>query len=162
MIGDELPIGEYTVKVTVTDNLARESDSFERKFKCKEQEFALVVVRFFQDADGRVPAPVGGVVSQTLYMKARGVGFDRSKGELDVEMTIEVLDPKGKPVMPKPIRTVIHNEDPKVVKSATVINLRGELVLNRPGDFVLKISLTDRLAKKTTTFEAPLKVMKPE
>jgi hypothetical protein len=43
-----------------------------------------------------------------------------------------------------------------------VINLRVELVLNRPGDFVLKISLTDRLAKKTTTFEAPLKVMKPE
>jgi hypothetical protein len=160
-IGEELPVGDYTIKVTVTDNLARESDSFERKFKCKDLEFALVAVRFYQDADGRVPATVGGIVSQTLFLKARGVGFDKSKGEIDVEMTIEVLDPKGKPVLAKPIRSMVHNEDANVVKSATVINLRGELALNRAGEFVLKISLIDKIAKKTATFESPLKVIQP-
>jgi hypothetical protein len=160
-IGEEMPVGEYTFKVTITDNLARASDSFERKFTCKAQEFALVAVRFSQDAEGRIPATVGGIVSQTLFIKARGVGFDKSKGELDLEMSIQVFDAKGKPVMPKPIRSLVHNEDPNVVKAATVINLRGELTLNRPGEFVLKIALTDTIAKKTATFEVPLKVTKP-
>ncbi len=160
-IGDELPIGEYTLKVTVTDNLAKTSDSFEKKLTCKEKKFALVAMRFSQDPQGKVPAAVGGVASQTLYFKARGVGFDKSTGELDLEMTIEVFDSKGKPVMPKPIRSVVHNEDANVVKTVTVITLRGELTLNRPGEFVLKVGLTDKIAKKTVTFEAPLKVTNP-
>lgn len=160
-IGEELPLGEYTLKVTITDNLARTSDAFERKFTCKAEEFALVAVRFSQDAEGRIPAPVGGVVSQTLFLKARGIGFDRSTGELDVEMTIQVFDLKGNPLMPKPIRKGVHSEDPKAVKAATLINLRGELTLNREGEFVLKVSLTDKVAKKTVAFEAPLKVTRP-
>lgn len=160
-IGEEFPVGEYTLRVTITDNLARASDSFERKFTCKAEEFALVSVRFSQDAEGRIPAPVGGVVSQTLFLKARGIGFDRGTGELDVEMTIQVFDLKGNPLMPKPIRKGVHSEDPKFVKAATAINLRGELTLNREGEFVLKVSLTDKVAKKTVTFETPLKVTKP-
>jgi hypothetical protein len=160
-LGAELPAGEYTLSVTVTDNLSKASDSSDKKFTCKPEEFALVGMRFFQDPDGKVPAPVGGIVSQSLFFKARGVGFDRSKGELDLEMTIQVFDAAGKPMMPKPIRSVVHNEDPNVVKSATVINLRGELALNRAGEFVLKVSLTDRQAKKTVTFEAPMKVTSP-
>ena len=160
-IGEELPVGEYTLKVTIADNLAHASDSFEKKFTCKETEFALVAVRFSADAEGRVPSPVGGTMSQTLFLRARGVGFDKSTGELDIEMTIQVFDAKDKPVMPKPIRTVVHSEDPKVVKTATAITLRGELTLNRPGEFVLKIALTDKVTKKTVTFEAPLKVANP-
>lgn len=160
-MGQELPVGEYTLKVTITDNLAKASDSFEQKFTCKAEEFALVAVRFSQDPDGKVPASVGGIASQTLYFKGRGVGFDRSKDEIDVEMTIQIYDLKGQPMMPKPIRSVVHVEDPKTVKAATVINLRGELTLNRPGDFVLKVSLTDKNSKKTSSFEAPLKVVSP-
>jgi hypothetical protein len=139
ILGHEMPVGEYTIRVTMTDNLAKESDSFERKFTCKAEEFSLVAVRFWQDADGKIPATVGGTASQTLFIRARGVGFDKSKGEIDVEMELEVMDAKGKAVMPKPIKTVVHNEDPAVVPTATVINLRAELALNRPGDFVLKI-----------------------
>ena len=160
-IGEELPVGEYALKVTITDNLARASDSFTKKFTCKETEFALVAVRFSADAEGRMPSPVGGAVAQTLFLHARGVGFDRSKGELDVEMTIEILDAAGKPTMPRPVRTVVHNEDPEAVKTATAITLRGELALNRPGDFRLKIRLTDTITKKSVTFEAPLKVTNP-
>jgi hypothetical protein len=118
-------------------------------------------VRFAQDAEGRIPATVGGVISQTLFINARGVGFEKSTGELEVEMVIQVLDAKGKPLMPKPIRSVVHNEDAKVVKSATTIRLRGQLALNRPGEFVLKITLTDKIAKKTVEFEAPMKVINP-
>lgn len=160
-IGDGLPSGDYTLKVTITDDLAGASDSFEQKFKCKETDFSMVAIRFWQDADGRVPATVGGTVSQTLYFTARGVGFDKSTGEIDLQFTIEVLDAKGKPVMPKPISTPVRHEDADVVKAATVINLRGEITLNRPGDFILKISLIDKIGKKTTTFEAPMKVTTP-
>ena len=36
--------------------------------------------------------------------------------------------------------------------------LTGDITLNRSGDFVLRITLTDKLAKKTVKFEAPIKV----
>jgi hypothetical protein len=63
--------------------------------------------------------------------------------------------------MPKPIQSPVHSEDAKVVRAATSITLRGDLTLNRTGEFTLKISLTDKIAKKTVSFEAPMKVTGP-
>ena len=49
--------------------IAKETASFRRKFTVKAAEFALVGVRFYHDADAQVPAPAGGLVSQTLFFK---------------------------------------------------------------------------------------------
>jgi hypothetical protein len=155
------PPGEYELAVEITDLIAKESASFRRKFTCKPVEFALVRLRFYQDKEGRVPARVGGVVRQTLLVHLRAVGFDRSRGELDVEMEMAVLDANGKPVTPRPIRTAVHNEKPEEVKGSTWVRFEGELGLNRPGDFILRITVTDTLTKKKVTFETPLRVAAP-
>jgi hypothetical protein len=149
------------VAVEVRDLNAKESASFQRKFTCKPVEFAAVRVRFAQDPDGKLPAPVGGRVGQTLFVRTSAVGFDRGGGEIDVQFDLQVFDKSGKPVTPKPIRATVHNEDPAVVKQATVLNFKGEMILNRSGDFVLRLTLTDTPTKKTTTFEAPLRVAAP-
>ena len=73
-------------------------------------------------------------------------------------MDLEVFDSKGKPVAPKPIRAVLHSEKLDEVKATTRVNFTAELTLNRPGEFILRITLTDKMSKKSTTFEAPMRV----
>ena len=157
-LDDAFPPGEYELTLEITDRLLKETASFRRKIVCKPLEFAIVQMRFFQDAAGEVPARVGGSVSQTLFVKFKAVGFDRSQDELDVEMEIAVLDAAGKPVIPKPIRAALHNEKPEEVKKIEQINLSGILTLNRPGSFVLRVTVMDKVSKKKVTFEAPLQV----
>jgi hypothetical protein len=159
--GDPMAPGKYTLEVQFRDLLAKESAAFKHEFTCKPVEFAAVAVRFSQDAAGRVPAPVGGFVSQTLFLKMKAVGFDRSQGEIDVEMAIEVLDAQGKPVSPRPVRAAVHSEKPDEVRAATFVSFSGEINLNRAGEFRLRVTVTDRQAKKTATFEAPMKVLAP-
>jgi hypothetical protein len=160
-LGDPMTPGWYTLEVRVRDLLGKESASFKREFTCKPAEFAAVAVRFSQDAAGRVPAPVGGFVSQALFLKLQAVGFDRSRDEIDVEMAVEVLDAEGKPVSPRPVRAVVHSEKPEEVRAATVLNFSGEISLHRSGEFRLRVTLTDRQSKKTATFEAPMRVLAP-
>jgi hypothetical protein len=160
-LNEDVPPGEYELTVEVADLLAKETASFKRKVTCKAQEFSLVQMRFHYDSAGLAPARVGGTVSQTLYIKMQGVGFDRSKGEIDVDLEILVLDTKGNSVMPKPIRATVHNEKPEEVKQIERLNLSGALSLNRPGDFVLRIAVTDKMSKKKVSFEAPLHVTAP-
>jgi hypothetical protein len=150
--------GEYVLTVEVIDRLAKETASFQRKIICKPLEFALVRLRFHQDEAGKVPARIGGTVSQTLFVKFQAIGFDRSQNEVDVEMEIVILDEAGKPVMPKPIRRTLHNEKPAEVKTIDRINLSASLTLNRPGKFALRIVITDKQTKKKVSFEAPLQV----
>jgi hypothetical protein len=157
-LDEDFPPGEYEVTVEFTDQLLKETASFRRKVLCKPLEFAMVQMRFFQDAAGNVPARVGGSVSQTLFVKFKAVGFDRSRDEIDIEMEIAVLDAGGKPVIPKPIRASLHNEKPQEVKQIDQINLSGTLTLNRPGSFVLRVTVTDKVTKKKVSFDAPLEV----
>jgi hypothetical protein len=160
-LGDDVSPGDYEMKVEFTDLISKETSSFRHKFTCKKEEFALVQVRLFHDAAGEAPAPAGGLVSQSLHVMMKAVGFDRSKGEIDVEMEIVVLDAAGKPVMPRPFRTGVHNEKPEEVKQITNIRLSSALALNRPGNFTLRITVTDKLAKKSVVFETPLRVATP-
>jgi len=100
------------------------------------------------------------IVSQTLYIRLRALGFDRSTGEIDVEMLLEPLDEKGKALIPKAIRAVVHNEDAHTVRKRHS-KLRAELKLSRAGNFRLRITLNDLKTKKTVSFEAAMHVVAP-
>ena len=160
-LGEDVPPGDYEIKVDVTDLISKEIASFRYKFTCKKEEFALLWVRFSHDAAGDVPAPAGGVVSQALHVRMKAVGFDRSKGEIDVEMEIAVFDAAGKPVMHRPFRTGVHNEKPDEVKQVTSLRLSSVLALNRSGTFTLRITVTDKVTKRVVVFESPLRVSAP-
>jgi hypothetical protein len=153
--------GEYTLKVTVADHLGGESARFERTLNLKATEFAIVSPKFSYDEAGMVPAPAGGVLGQALHFKVFTVGFDRSQGKLDNEMTVQVLDRAGKELLPKPLRVTAEKDDAKLVKELPVLDFSGFLVLTKTGEFTLKITVTDRNSRKTATFETPLKVTTP-
>lgn len=157
----ELPAGKYTMSVSFRDNLAGESAQFQREIVLKPTEFAIASPRFYYDADGKVPAPAAGLVSETLHVKLRVIGFDRSQGKIDTDMEMEVLDSAGKSVMPNPIRAQLQNDKPDVVQKAPYLTFSGELSLNRAGDFTLRVKVNDRVGKKSAQFETPLRVTLP-
>ncbi len=153
--------GPYTLTVTFRDKQSSEKASFRRTLDIKPAEFAAVAVRFSYDAEGEVAAPVGGLVGQTLHFRLKAIGFARTAGRIDLEMLVRVLDAEGRPTMPVPVRAILETDDADVVKRVTDVNLNGNLTLNRAGDFTLSITVTDRVGKRTTEFEAPLHVASP-
>jgi hypothetical protein len=160
-VGDKIPEGDYTFSISIKDNLANEIASFDRKVTAKAPSFSLVGPEFFYDPEYKVLAPAGGVVGQKLHFRMKGVGIDKTPGKVDAEMSIQMLDAKGKELMPKAIIVNIASDDPEVVKKANFLTLNGQVSLNRPGEFTLIVKVTDKLAKKTAELALPVKVMEP-
>jgi hypothetical protein len=161
MLPEPVLAGEYVLKVTVKDNVASEETGFEKKLHLKATEYAVVSPQFFHDAAYTVPAPAGGVVGQQLHFRLLVIGFDRSQGKIDNEMSVQVLDKDKKELLPKPLRLVAEKDDEKVVKELPALDFGGFVVLTKAGEFTLRITVTDRNSKKTATWEAPLKVTAP-
>lgn len=160
-VGEQIPPGDYTLTVTIRDNAASEEASFQRKLTAKLAGFRIVAPQFSYDAEGKVPAPAGGLVGQILHFRLQGIGFDKEQGKIDASMNVQVLDVQGKEMLPKPILAELRSEDPAMVKKVTSLTFNGNLALNRAGQFTLRITLNDRVGKKTTQFETPLEVRAP-
>ena len=160
-VPEKAPPGEYTLTVQITDRLAKESETFERKLTCKPVSFQIVDLRFWRDADFKVPAPAGGLLGETIHFKLRVIGFDKSKKKVQTALTVTVLDDAGKPIPEKPlvIKAGVDNADDAA--KATQVNYNGLLYLNRTGNFTLRFSVEDSEGKQTTAFETPFKVSAP-
>ena len=91
----------------------------------------------------------------------RAIGIDRTQDKIDTAMTLEVLDAQGKEVQGKPNTGEVKNDDAEVVRKVSSVTYRGSVFLNRPGEFLLRVTITDRLGKKTAKFETPLRVTSP-
>ena len=153
--------GEYKLAVSVRDKTAGEATGFERKLTLKPAEFRIVALRFAHDAEGKVPAGTTLAAGDTLHYQFRAVGFDRSQKRVSLVMRVQVLDAAGKDVGAKPVEAKADVTDPAKAADARSATLGGQAALNRPGEFKLKITVEDTIAKKATTFETPLKVLPP-
>src|SRR5262249_18236210 len=142
--------GLYTLSVTVSDLLGSEKASFQREVRIRPAEFAIIRPRFSYDAEGRALAPVGGLVSQSLYFRVEAYGYDRSQERVHLISSVQVLDAAGKELLPEPLETVLKSEDAKLVKSTNVATFNGSLGLHRPGDFTLRITVNDKISGKAT------------
>jgi hypothetical protein len=161
VVPDPIIAGDYTFKVTLKDKLSGEETGFEKQVHIKATEFAIVSPQFFYDAGYTVPAPAGGVAGQYLHFRLWTIGFDRSQGKIDNEITVQVLDKDKKELLPKPLRYVAQKDDEKIVKELPVLDFGGSFMLTRAGEFTLRVTVTDRNSKKTATWEVPVKVTAP-
>jgi hypothetical protein len=160
-LNEQLLNGLYTFSVTVTDHLGSEKVSFQRDVRIRPADFAIIRPHFSHDVEGRAPAAVGGLLSQTLYFRIEVYGFDRGQDRVHLVSSVQVLDASGKELLPEPLETVLKSEDAKLVKSTMVAHFNGSLGLHRPGEFTLRIVVTDRISTKTTKLEFPLRVTAP-
>src|SRR5262249_40380834 len=112
-VGLDTPPGEYTMKVTVTDRTAKTSAILERKFVVLANTFGLVRLGTTYDQAANIPAPMIGVPGQFLHVNFVAVGFDRdkSKKQPNLEVELNVLDEKGKPVLAKPDKGSVNEKN---------------------------------------------------
>lgn len=160
-LGLQAAPGDYTVKVTLTDNLSKESAFFERTVTCKKPEFAITQLAFFLDKEAKVPGSAVTVVGQPLHLRLMAVGFDRTQPKLKIVMLIHTLDKEGKELMPKPLKVEAASEDPNVIAKAPVVTFNAFLAPNRAGEFALRITLIDDVSERKTELTVPLKVVAP-
>lgn len=153
--------GEYTLSLQLLDRLSGESSGFERKLTCKSPIYQILALRFWRDPDGRLPASAGGFVGESLHLKLRVVGFDKSKKRVQTVLTIMLLDEAGNPITDRPQVIKAELTSPDEAAKATQVNFNGLLFLNRAGNFTLRLKVDDVEGKQTTTFETPFKVQTP-
>lgn len=169
-IGLDMPAGEYTLKVSVTDLGVKGGKPAElsRKFEVLKAGFGIVRVTTSYDPDGQLPAPMLGVVGQLVTLNFVVVGFERKEGKdkssqpnFTVEMRI--LDEKGNPTLKKPIADRVPNDVLKTVPAnLKAIDLHFSMALNRPGNYTVELTVTDKHTdKKPVTVKVPLTVLAP-
>lgn len=156
-IGLNMPPGEYTLKVNITDRSAKTSKELTQKFEVLPAGFGLVRLTTSYDDTGRLPAPMIGVPGQGLHINFVAVGFDRDKSKKQPHIVVEmrVLDDAGKPTLAKPF----PGEVTDVPEKLQHVPMGFGMVLNRPGKFTVELKATCSVSKKTSTLKFPLTVL---
>jgi hypothetical protein len=148
--------GEYTLRLTVTDRTANQSQTLERKATVLPADFGLIHLHVSADREGKVPVAPVGTVGQSLYIDFAVVGFQRGPGKQpSVDVALRVLDDKGQPTTANPLTGRADKDIPPDIQ---IIPLQFGLTLNRLGRFTMELSATDRLSGKSSRVTFPLLV----
>jgi hypothetical protein len=159
-IGTETEPGDYTMRVTVTDRIAKKSQTLAKKFQVLPKTYGIVrtqLLYFSPNPQAAMPAPPVGVVGQVVLVNCGVVGFERERSRRQPALQIEcrVLDESGKPLAAKPDVLSIEQDVPE---KHTVVEVPFFLQLARAGRFSIELKATDRLSKKTATATLSLTV----
>src|SRR5262249_19401637 len=145
-VPQQLKPGEYTFQVSIKDDHSGQSAAFERKLTVLPDEFAICSPEFSYDSEGDHGAPFGGLVNQKLYLRFNIIGITNGRGRSDVESRFQVLDAKTRQPLCKPVVRDHVVTNPVLAQPA--IRLASMVSLTTPGDFILRITATDRIANK--------------
>jgi hypothetical protein len=138
IMGQNLDPGKYTVKLTVTDKLAKESKSVVYPAEVLPKAFGFVAVM----------APAVGLPGQHYLAEFGLVGMKAEKAKLpNVEITIRVLDQNEKPVTRENKITLPGAIPPGINPPVDLVPLSFPLYLNRTGQFYIDIVAVDKNAK---------------
>jgi hypothetical protein len=152
-LGVDAPAGEYTMKFTTTDTVTKATGQFEYKFEVLKADLGVIQVRASRDEPGNQPAHTTGFVGEEIWIQFAAAGFKRdAKNQPNLRFEMVTLDDKGKPTIAQPLTLDVDKLDEKV----PIYSLRFPLPLTRPGKFTVKLTVTDKVANKTTTFELPV------
>jgi hypothetical protein len=148
-VGLQSPPGVYTMNVSVTDKISKQTKTLSHKFDVVKQDFGIVRLSLSYDPQGQTPAPPTFVAGQSAWVNFAVVGFERDGKTKNPDLVLEmrVLDDKGQPTLPKPNVGTANN----VAAAHQVIPMFFLLELNRAGKFKIELKATDKLAKKSVT-----------
>jgi hypothetical protein len=164
-VGTNTPPGEYTVKVTVVDPLAKGgpvTKSLESKFKVLPPGFGVVRLKpLYSGRQSNGAAPSVLVAGQSISVSCSVVGFERAKGgdkQPNIGLRWRIIDEGGRPVLARPLTDAITK---KVPEDLNAIPISLPLDLNRPGRFTIELQVTDRInaTAKPVTVTLPILVV---
>lgn len=151
--------GNHTVSIVASDKLSGESAAFERVVKCLEPAFSIVTPKFSYDPDGKTAASLTNVNGQRVYYSLVAAHFDRSRKKIDMTMSMQAYDDKGKAIVPNPTILDKVEDDAETVEKQETMTFNGSVSFNRVGTFRIRFTITDNLNKKTATLEIPVTVL---
>jgi len=154
-VGLDMPKGEYTLKVIVTDRATKKTATLTRKFEVLPADFGLVQVQI--NTAPNVAAPAVGVVGQTLAVSFMVVGFERDKNKKQPNLSLEMIvwDENKKPTLKKASSGEVNADVPEKMLSIPADFL---LTLNRSGSYTVELKAKDVFGKKTATLSFPIKI----
>jgi hypothetical protein len=158
-IGLDQDPGNYTCKVTVEDPKVKDKkDSLTVKFEVAKAEYGIVAVYTTHDLKREVSAPTTGTVGQSIFINFSVAGFQRDPKtkQPNVEFEYQILDDKGTPTLGQPGK---HTQDSGVDEKAGAFAMQFPLFMSRPGKFTARITATDKVANKKTTYDLPVTVL---
>jgi len=158
---EKAPPGKYTLRISLNDRLNGTTANVDREMTCVPAKFQVLGVRFWRDPEGKIPAPAGGQIGESVHLKLRVVGFDTSKKKVQTTLTLILLDERGQPVGDKPKVIKAELNSPEDVAKATQVSFNSMFYLNRPGNFTLRLKVDDLEGGQTTIYDSPLKVTAP-
>ena len=157
-VGLDQPPGTYTCKITVTDPKTKATNSLTVKFEVLKPDFGIVAVYTSYDERGTISAPTMGVVGQTIFTQFSVATFQRDAKtkQPNVEFLFEVLDDKGTATLGQPKK---HIQDSGVNEKDGAFGMRFPLFMSRVGKFTVRITASDKISGKKSTYELPVTVL---
>ena len=157
-IGLDQAAGACSCKITVTDPKTKAANSLTTKFEVLKRDFGIVAVYTTHDERAEYVAPTTGVVGQTIFVQFSVASFmrDPKTKQPNVEFEFNVLDDKGQPTLLKPGK---HVQNAGVPEDKGAFAMRFPLFMSRPGKFTVRVTATDTVAKKTSTYELPVTIL---
>ena len=101
-------------------------------------------------------------MGQTIFIHFSVTTFQRDPKtkQPHVDFEFQILDDKGQPTLAKP---GMHTQDEKsprqVDEKEGAFQMQFPLFMSRPGKFTVKITATDKVAKKSATYELPVTIL---
>lgn len=154
--------GRYRLELAVEDKLTEREAAFEREIVVKPLALGIVTPRFYFDADHKYPAPLAGLIDQTIHATFEIVGEDRSQGKVSLAHSIEILDERGNNVLRDAPPQEGQFDDPEFLgdrKRRPVI--KAVLPLRQVGSYTLRLTVVDQMVGRQTQLELPLVVSDP-
>jgi hypothetical protein len=152
--GLDMPAGEYTAKVLVTDRKSKATQTLVKKFEVTPKDFGIVRLQML---NGEVPVPPTGVVGQEFLIDFSTVAFERDKTtkKPNIALEMKILDDAGKPTFAKPFSGTSSDVPDNFLAMRWVL----PITLNRPGKFTIELKATDQVSKKTSKVTFPVTVL---
>jgi hypothetical protein len=157
----DLPAGKYSLVLTVDDQLASQSATRTEQIVVKPCCLSLISPTFFLDPQMSIATRPQGFVGQHLMMRVVVVGFQCDENKSDIEFHYEILDTSGqRMVRLNPPYTFGPTDFERMRRNRQLkAGFKEPIHLCRPGDYIIRMTVNDKLANKTATLDVPLKVL---
>ncbi len=151
--------GSYTLKITLTDRVAKKTVLLTRTFEVVPKKFGFVRVGL--SAASGDPTPPIAVPGQLIGVNFAITGYAlNKKGQPDVTIELRVLDSAGQPTLRRPYTGELKSigaTPPAIVPFDAI-----PLPINQSGRFKIELKAIDNVAKKTVEQVLDLNVIEPK
>jgi hypothetical protein len=159
-IGLDQPPGDYNVKVSFKDLVGGASKVFSGQCRVLPVDLGFVRVKPTLDPNGSTPAPaLSTEKSNWLNMAVIGFARDRTTGQPQLDIELQVTDDQGRPLFANPSVAKIRQDVPEKVRA---IPMQFELVVHRPGKYTIELKASDGLTGKRAALSFPVVVGSPQ